>query len=51
MGWGQRSEYKPWLKESMLSSQSEADSTRRDGVREKTISTVAECQGGGGWGG
>lgn len=48
VGWGQTSEYKPWLKESTLSSQSEADSTRRDGVREKSISTVAECQE---WGG
>lgn len=35
VGWGQRSEYKPRLKESTLSSQSEADSTRRDGVRGK----------------
>lgn len=34
--------HKPWLEESTLSSQSAADSTGRDEVREKSISTITE---------
>lgn len=41
---GQRVNYKPWPGESTLSSQSAADSTGRDEVREESRDTMTECQ-------